>query len=161
MINPEQQQVEQGEAFAVDIELRNFPMTQGGGFSLLFDPGILRATGMSFSGAWNFASRPGTILNDSGVIRDVIFAAFPGVVGRRTPVATLWFEAIATGETRLRLARSTQNPFASAGHPVDAELVGAKVEIIRAHAGHHHDEEDGDDGDDGDEHEHDEGGVDD
>lgn len=76
------------------------PLIQRGAVSLSFDPQVVHASGVVFTGAWNLSTGSGTIDNDKGILADLQFAAKPGIEGRSI-VATHWFAAQSVGETTL------------------------------------------------------------
>ncbi|MEE8058751.1 MAG: cohesin domain-containing protein [Pseudomonadales bacterium] len=108
------------------LSLLDFPTTQGGGIKLRFNADVLEVTDIVFDSAWSFAAQTGNIDNDKGVIKDIIFAAFPGW-GGDVAVATITFKAVRKGKSRIRLKKSALNPFASEGSAIDVSFKKTKI----------------------------------
>jgi len=118
-----------GEIFSVDIVMSDFPVSQGGGLTLHYRSSVVQVTGVTVNNAtWSFINQPGAIDNEKGKVKDIIFSAFPGVSGDGV-IATVEFEAIKKGKTRLRLKESSKNPFANNGEPLAVELLNAVVRV--------------------------------
>jgi hypothetical protein len=105
------------ESFTLNVVGTDFPITQGGGFSLSYDGSILNVTNVSIDevNTWTFVNNTGTIDNDYGILNDVIVSDFPGVTGDFT-VASIEFVAVGRGMTSLSLTESAINPWASDGN---------------------------------------------
>lgn len=119
-VSPATSFVAPGTAFTLDIVGSAFAITQGGGFSLTFDPLVLEVTNVSIEGAvWNFVNDPGTIDNIAGSVTDVNVSAFPGVATGNFVVASVEFMAKSEGISGLALSASSTNPWSAAGLPVN------------------------------------------
>jgi hypothetical protein len=121
-----------GEAFTVDIVGTDFPLTQGGGFNLTYDPNIITATNVSIDDnlAWNFVNSTGTIDSQNGALLDVIVSAFPGRSGDFT-VASIEFVAVGIGSSNLGISESALNPWASDGTLISPSLLSeSSVQVV-------------------------------
>jgi hypothetical protein len=114
-IDPISSDVLLGSSFTVDVIGTNFPVTEGGGFSLGFDASILQITSVSIDTAvWDFIANTGTLDNTAGTLTDVLVSSFAGASGNFS-VATISFTAIGLGASGLALTESLANPWASGG----------------------------------------------
>jgi hypothetical protein len=121
-----------GEAFIMDIVGTDFPLTQGGGFNLTYDPNIIAATNVSIDDtlAWNFVNSTGTIDSQNGTVLDVIVSDFPGRSGDFT-VASIEFVAVGVGISNLSISESALNPWASDGNLISPSLLGeSSVQVV-------------------------------
>ena len=117
------------ETVTVDILMQDFPVSEGGGVSLKFNPAIIRVTGVELDTVnWNFVGGTGEIDNEAGVVADILFSNFKGVSGTAT-IATVQFRAIKSGKTQLRLTESSLNPFASEGNRVPVTFETGKIRV--------------------------------
>ncbi len=118
-ISPQQQTVEQGEEFEVDVLISTDNMTRGAQFDLTFDPELVRVNSISegaFYSGW--ASSHGgftvpilkRIDNEGGRVRAWAVACFTGAAGGATgtgTLATIHMEALSdnlTGTSALTLS---------------------------------------------------------
>ena len=116
--------------FALDVIGSEFPITQGGGFTISFDPLVLEITSVSIDGVvWNFVNDTGTTDNVAGTLTDVLVSAFPGVATGSFTVATVEFLAKGTGISGLGLAPSS-NVWASGGLPVNPTFDSGLVTVV-------------------------------
>jgi len=105
-----------GDVFNLEVIGTDFPTTQGGGFTLGFDAGVLQANSVSIDGVvWDFVNDLGTVDNGSGSVSDVLVSAFPGVISGNFTVATIVFEAIGLGPSGIALSASAGNLWANDG----------------------------------------------
>ena len=113
--SPSRTKVKVGEAVSVDLIMQDFPLTQGGGLTLRFNPSVLQVTNVLVNNStWDFATRAGSIDNTNGVVSDILFANFQGVSGN-IEVASVQFEAIMKGRSKLKLTESEgYKPFLNA-----------------------------------------------
>jgi len=124
-----------GKIFTTDIVITGFPLTEGGGVSLVYDPNSLRVLGVTLnSGVWDFVNHPGVTDNANGVISDILFSSYNGVSGDAI-IATVSFKALTIGESTLTLAESSANPFAGAGQRIAPSFTSSNVSIARASLG--------------------------
>jgi len=120
-----------GERFSLDVLMSDFPTTEGGGLVLRFNPRVVRVTNVSVDdGVWSFVNKNGDIDNDKGKVSDILFSNFRGVTGD-AKIATIEFEAIHKGKSRIRLKESASNPFAGGGENITVEFKSAKIRIRR------------------------------
>lgn len=128
-VSPQKSATSVGGTVSVDIVIQNFPVSEGGGVNLQFDPSVVKVTGVSVNSAqWNFASNPGTIDNAKGKVSDIWFSSFNGVSGTAT-VATIQLQALKRGKCPLKISESSINPFASGGQKVAIQLVNGLVQV--------------------------------
>jgi hypothetical protein len=118
-ISPLTSSATEGAIFSVDVIGTGFPTTQGGGFSMTFDPLVLEVTNVSIDDVvWDFVNSTGTIDNIAGTLVDVNVSAFPGVATGSFTVATVEFTAKAAGSSELGMSQSS-NPWASSGSAIN------------------------------------------
>ena len=128
-LSSEQVEVTQAESFTLDITMSDFPLSEGGGVSILFDPSLINVNNVVInSDIWTFVNKSGEIDNGSGVVSDILFSSFKGVSGD-SPVATVTFTAISSGYTQISLQGSAINPFSSNGEKVAVNYVATNVQI--------------------------------
>ncbi len=107
--------VNEGEAFTLDVTVNDFVISEGGGVSVFFDPASVQVTAVSVDNdVWDFVNKDGTINNARGTVSDILFSSYQGVSGNAR-VATIEFKSIKKGTTELTLKEATANPFASNG----------------------------------------------
>jgi len=118
--NPATSNVLLGDVFNLEVIGTGFPVTQGGGFTLDFDPAVLQANSVSIDGAvWNFVNDTGSIDNGVGTVSAVLVSAFTGVAGGDFTVAAIEFQAIAVGQSGINLSEVAANLWASDGSLID------------------------------------------
>lgn len=121
-----------GDTFALDINMSNFPTSEGGGVTVQFDASMLNVTDVSINAnAWDFVNKIESIDNDSGLISNILFSSFTGV-SEDNVIATITFSAISTGNSQISLEASSINPFSSNGEKVAASFVDTNIEITAA-----------------------------
>lgn len=110
--NPSRVTATAGETVSVDITMQDFPLTQGGGIRLTYNPSVLQVSDVAMNDStWNFVTKVGSIDNQNGVISDILFSNFSGVSGAAN-IATVQFEVIKNGNSQLRLTEVEQyQPF--------------------------------------------------
>jgi hypothetical protein len=136
VLEPEKQSIEQDEAFAVDIIIKNAPLMQQGHVSVHFDPDVVHAVGMVFSGVWNESTLAGQIDNNAGTIENMRFSAQPGVYGQ-VPIATIWFEAVHEGVTTLSISPPIKIQLMKDKSPAGITTFDATVTVVPSHHPHH------------------------
>lgn len=127
-LSTEQVNANVGDVFTVDITMKNFPVSEGGGVTIKFDASMLNASDVSISTGWNFVNKVGNIDNNAGVISDILFSSYQGVDGDNL-IATITFSAIASGSSQIMLEGSAINPFASNGDKIAASFTNTNVVI--------------------------------
>ena len=107
--------VNEGESFTLDIEINDFPVSEGGAVTLRFNPAQIQVTTVSVdSNVWDFVNKDGQINNAEGTVSDILFSSYQGVSGD-AKVATVEFRSIKNGTSEITLEESPVNPFASNG----------------------------------------------
>lgn len=116
-----------GNTYRIQIMMQGFPVTEGGGVSLEFNPAMLQVANVQVDNAtWGFVNRNGEIDNDSGKVSDIVFSDFSGVSGTAA-IATVEVKPLKPGRSLLKLSPSMLNPFASGGEPIEVTLGSAQV----------------------------------
>jgi len=119
--------------FTIDVVGEGFPITEGGGFNLAYDPSILNVNSVSIDGAfWTFVNVLGTIDNVLGTLSEVQVSdfSFPGISGDFI-VATIEFHAVGLGTSNLTLTNSVGNPWAYDGSPITPlSFVSGSVTVV-------------------------------
>jgi hypothetical protein len=121
-----------GETFTVEIVGSDFPITQGGGFNLTYNPDIISATDISIDDTqtWTFFNNTGTIDSQNGALLDVIVSDFPGRSGDFN-VASIEFIAVGVGISNFSLSESVINPWASDGNLISPTLLSeSSVQVV-------------------------------
>lgn len=119
---------QKGELLSLQLSLSDFPVTQGGGVSLKFNPRKMRVVSVEVDQQWSFASRPGKIDNQKGVVSDILFSQLTGVSGN-IPVAWVEVEIVAKGRSKVILSESNLNPFAGEGKPINVSFNNLRVAV--------------------------------
>jgi len=118
-----------GETFTVDIIMSDFPTTEGGGVTLKFNPEKLQVTNVTVDNSiWQFVNNDGDI--SRGTVSDILFSSFQGVTGN-AKIASIQFQSIKKGRSRIRLEESESNPFASNGVAIDVDFIPTKIRVRR------------------------------
>ena len=131
-LTTEQVNVVVGDVFTVDIAMSNFPVSEGGGVSVRFDATMLNASDVTINSvSWDFVNKVSSIDNATGVISDILFSSYNGVTGD-SPIATITFNAVASGSSQIILESSSINPFSSDGSMVTTNFVSSNVQIAAA-----------------------------
>jgi hypothetical protein len=117
-----------GETFTLDITMKGFPTTEGGGINLRYNPYVLQVAGVTVDGTWTFVNRDGEINNATGTIASILFSSYNGLSDNAT-IATVEFEAINKGRSRLDLDTSALNPFASDGAEISVNYQPAVIRV--------------------------------
>lgn len=121
--------VSTGEAFTLDITMSDFPTSEGGGVTIQFDSMMLNVSNVTInSESWDFVNKVGGIDNNSGVVSDILFSSYKGVSGDTT-IATVSFNAIASGSSQINLVDSMINPFSSNGSKIAVSFIPTNVQI--------------------------------
>jgi len=120
-----------GEQFSLDILMSDFPTTEGGGLVLHFNPKVVRVTNVSVDDSvWSFVNKNGDIDNGEGTVSDILFSNYRGVTGN-AKIATIEFEAIKRGKSRIKLEESAINPFAGGGEKIAVTFKSSNVRVKR------------------------------
>lgn len=112
---------QKNDRLSLQVVLSEFPVTQGGGVNIKFNPKKLKVISVEVDKQWSFANKSGVIDNNKGLVSDILFSQFSATSGS-VPVATIELEVIGNGKSRVRLSQSTLNPFASDGKTVEVEF---------------------------------------
>jgi hypothetical protein len=124
-----QEPVALGDVFSVEIQGVDFVPIVGGGLDLSFSAGMLELLSVEIDPTWDFFSTPGDIDNDAGTLTGMSFNIWGQMSGDFT-IATLLFQASATGSAVIGLSTSDDWPFATiAGQIAPVTLVGSYVQI--------------------------------
>lgn len=122
VLNPSKTSAAVGDTIIVTIDARDFPVSEGGGLNLGFNPSVIQVKKVSINtSAWEFVSRPGRIDNTSGNVSDILFASFKGVQGDAL-IATVEVQIVGEGNANLTLQQSSLTPFASQGQALSVTL---------------------------------------
>jgi hypothetical protein len=118
-----------GEQFSLDILMSGFPAIEGGGVTLHYNSDVVRVTSVSVDDStWNFVNRDGEIDNDAGTVSDILFSNYQGVTGD-AKIATIGFESIKKGRSKLTLEESAINPFGSGGENVAVTFKSSTIRV--------------------------------
>ena len=120
-----------GKVFTLDVLMSDFPVTEGGGLVLHYNPNKLQVLNVTIdSGVWQFVNKNGDIDNQAGVVTGILFSSYQGVASDAR-IATIEFQAINKGKSKIRLAESEENPFSSNGQKLQVKFNQAKVRTRR------------------------------
>lgn len=111
-----------GQTVFVEIEAENFPVSEGGGIDLQFDPAVARVEALDIDPGWDFVNRAGEIDNVAGRVTGVLFSSYAGR-GGSIRIASIQLRIIGPGRLNLRLSESRLNPFASLGKRMVVRLL--------------------------------------
>ena len=129
IIDPASARLAEGGELVVELKLVDFPVTEGGGVTLSFNPDVLNVTAVQVDeSTWSLSTLKGVVDNQAGTLTNLVFARFPGISGD-LPVATIIFQAVGKGKSELVLSGSELNPFASAGDKVEVVFKSAKIAV--------------------------------
>jgi hypothetical protein len=118
-----------GGTVSVALVMSDFPVSQGGGLNLLFDPRVVQVGNVFVDKSiWNFSHQNGQVDNTAGRVDDIVFAAFPGVAGAGK-IATIELRGLKKGNARLRLEGSDKNPFSSNGESFPVSLGRSNLRV--------------------------------
>jgi hypothetical protein len=111
------------QTYTATISAQRFDhATEGGGLDVQFDPSVVQVTSVTVDRTtWEFYANDGTIDNTHGQIQNILFASFEARSGS-FPIATVSFQAVASGSPQWKLAESAINPFASAGQRLSVAI---------------------------------------
>ena len=120
-----------GNTFTLDVLMSDFPITEGGGLVLHFDPSRLQVTNVTVdSSVWRFVNKDGEIDNTDGTVSGILFSSYQGVTDN-AKIATIEFQAIRKGKSNIALEESASNPFASNGQVIDVTFIPTMIRIRR------------------------------
>jgi hypothetical protein len=89
----------------------------------------VKVTGVTVnSGVWSFVARDGLVDNSTGTVTDILFSSYRGVSGSAA-IATVGFEAVKRGKSRMRLEPSAVSPFGGDGTVIPVRYEGAAVDV--------------------------------
>ncbi len=120
------------EVFAVDIVASGFPVTDGGGVDLAFDPAIVNVLAVSIDPAvWSFINSTGNIDNTAGSVSGIMVNDFDYVdpLAGDFIVATLQLKAVGVGTTLLSLGEYDLNPWGSGGNRIGPAYLSGIVNV--------------------------------
>ncbi len=124
-------EVTAGQTFALELQIAGFPTTEGGGVTVRYNPKVLQVRDVTIdTGIWTFGSRVDEIDNRRGRVSNILFTSYSGVTGDAR-VATIEFEAIKKGKSRLRLRESELNRFAGSGEIIPVTFEKTVVKVAR------------------------------
>jgi len=103
-----------GDTFVLDVRMSDFPVSEGGGITLRFDP-----------------SEPGSIDNAGGSVADILFSSYKGVSGDAR-IATITFTVIHSGKSKVTIEESSFNPFSSDGNRVTVNFNNTDIHVLPA-----------------------------
>ena len=111
-----------GDTVTVDVIMQNFPISEGGGITIRFNPAVVQVIRTEVDmDTWSYVGSAGIIDNEGGTVSNILFSSFTGVSDTAL-IATVQFEAVKSGNAKLRIEASSLNPFSSAGVRVPAKL---------------------------------------
>lgn len=118
-----------GNITKVDVVINDFPVTEGGGVTIKYDPDLLQVKNVIVNdAAWDFVNQSGSIDNVKGVVSNILVSSYKGVSGKEV-IATIEFEANNTGSGDILLEESLINPFASGGNEVAVEFLKSEINV--------------------------------
>ena len=117
-----------GDRFEMEISMDNFPVSEGGGVSLKFNPAVLKIEKVDQEFHWDLAYQPGTIDNAGGEVSDIMISSFNGNSGSVT-FATIHAKAVGSGTSSIDLIESVKNPFAASGKQVPVVLKSSFIQV--------------------------------
>ena len=122
--------VRAGTTYVLDIMMSDFPVSEGGGVILRFDPSVIQVSGVTIDTQfWDFVNEPGSIDNTGGSVADVLFSSYKGVSGDAR-IATITFTAIKAGKSEIAIEESAINPFSSNGNRVTVNFNNVGVRVL-------------------------------
>ena len=131
-LSAEQVEAKQGETLTLDLNMTEFPLSEGGGVSVQFDASMLSVSNVTInSGVWDFVNKVGSIDNDTGIINDILFSSYDGVSGDSN-IASITFNVIGSGSSQISLQRSLINPFSSNGGKIVTKFINTSIQISAA-----------------------------
>ncbi len=110
-----------GDPVVIEIIGTNFPLLEGGGIDLAFDPSVLQIDRIELDPGWEFATRSGQIDNAGGSVDEILFTSYVGKSGD-VKIATVYGSIVGPGETSFRIDVAGLFPFASDGGEVDMQF---------------------------------------
>lgn len=128
--NPVNSTVSPGSNFSMDIVGQDFPVTDGGGVNLFYDPTVVNILNVTINDTvWDFGFNSlGTINNTLGSLTSLYVNAWSS-----TPVdfivATIGFQAVGIGTSNLLLSEWSGNPWASGGSSINPTFVNGSVTV--------------------------------
>lgn len=119
-VQPVDTAVTVGDTFTLDVQGSGFAKAiTGGGFSLAFDPAVLKLDTVKIPAAWEFAPSTGLLDAMAGTVTDVSFNTFAAPKAGNFLAAQLTFTAIGGGSSAVSLSGSPIWVFSD----VDANVV--------------------------------------
>ena len=124
-----------GSVYTVDLNVNEFPLTEGGGLNVHFDPAFIQVTNVTVDGVvWDFVNQNGFINNVTGTAGNILFSSYAGVSGNAR-VASVEFTALKKGKTSMSLSESSLNPFASNGAQFSVPLGSVAISVSTPRGG--------------------------
>lgn len=123
-------QLAKDDTVTVDVVMEDFPLTEGGGVTVRYNPDLLQANKVTvYSDSWTFVNHPGDIDNAAGVISNILVSSYKGVSGDDV-IATIEFSAKNSGNGNIALELSTKNPFAGNGEVIDVKFENSEISVL-------------------------------
>jgi len=123
-------QLAKDDTVTIDVVMKDFPLTEGGGVTVRYNPGLLQANKVTvYSDSWTFVNHPGEIDNAVGVISNILVSSYKGISGDDV-IATIEFSAKNSGNGNIALELSTKNPFASNGEEIDVKFENSEISVL-------------------------------
>ena len=120
-----------GDVHTLDVLMEDFPLSEGGGISLTYNPSIIQIDDINInSELWSFVNMPGSIDNENGKVTGFIFSSYKGVSGN-SRIATVTISGLKNGTTRLVLQGSRLNPFSSDGKIINVNFNRSLIRVKR------------------------------
>ncbi len=122
-------QVAKDGTVSIDIVMNDFPLTEGGGVTVRYNPALLQANKVTVSSdSWTFVNQTGDIDNAAGVISNILVSSYKGVSGDDV-IATVEFRAKNNGNGKIDLELSTKNPFSINGKEIDVRFENSEISV--------------------------------
>jgi len=123
-------QITKGDTVSIDVVMKGFPLTEGGGVTVRYNPGLLQANEVTVNtDSWSFVNRSGVIDNTAGVISNILVSSYKGVSGDDI-IATIEFTAINSGNSEIELELSTENPFSADGSEIVVQFDKSDITVL-------------------------------
>lgn len=118
-----------GNVVSVDLLMSDFPVTEGGGVEINYDPALVQVNSVDVDDSvWNFAHRGGVINNTTGTVSDILFSSYQGVSGD-VKIATIEIEFVGKGQGEIVLGESVNNPFAGGGQKIAVTFTATSIRV--------------------------------
>ncbi len=117
-----------GDQIDIEVSMDNFPVTEGGGISLYYNPAVIQIDKVDLDAVWDFANKSGVIDNSNGEISTILFTSFAGDKGSIT-IARVSASAVGSGTSTIDIVESEKNPFAAAGQRIAVQFESSTIEV--------------------------------